>query len=284
MTFLWFVLAGFFSAVLTYSFQPDISITLQKILTVIFLFSVTLVCARLTSGFVTAFLQRKEGISVSLISNLAKTLVLVIGILIVLQTAGVEITPIITTLGVGGLAVGLALQDTLANLFSGFYLIVSKQIKIGDYIKLDDAHEGYIVDISWRTTTIKSLANNVVVIPNSQLGTAIFINYHLPSKELTLTVNVGVSYNSDLEKVESITIDTANEIMQEISPDIMRKPFVLFHTFNDFSIDYTVYIPVNEFLDQRQAKHLFVKRLHKRYQEENITIPFPTREINVQNN
>ncbi|MGD1874792.1 MAG: mechanosensitive ion channel family protein [Mastigocoleus sp.] len=286
MTFLWFVLAGFFGAVLTTSqLQPYVYQIAQKVLTVIFLLSVTLVCARLASGLVSAFLKRKEGLSVSLISNLVKTLVLVVGALIVLQTVGIEITPIITTLGVGGLAVGLALQDTLSNLFSGFYLIISKQIKTGDYIQLDGGKEGYITDISWRTTTIKSLANNVIVIPNSQLGSATFTNYHLPSKELTLTVNVGVSYNSDLEKVESITVDTAKEVMNKISPDIKsRQPFVLFHTFNDFSIDYTVYIPVNEFLDQRKAKHLFVKKLHKRYQEEHITIPFPIRDLNIQNN
>lgn len=285
MTFTWLFLAGLFAAIITYQLKPDVTEALQKFITVIFLFSITLVSARLTSGFVNLLIQRKEGVSASLISNLAKTVVLVLGILIILQTIGIEIAAIVTTLGIGGLAVGLALQDTLANLFAGFYLIISKQVKTGDYIKLEDSKEGYVTDITWRTTTVKSLANNVVIIPNSQLGTAIFTNYHLAAKQLTVTMDVGVSYDSDLDSVERITIDVAKEVMQEISPDITdREPFILFHTFNDFSIDYKVHIPVSEFLDQRQAKHIFVKKLHKRYLLEGISIPFPIRDINVQNN
>lgn len=285
MTFTWLFLAGLFAAIVTYQLKPDVREALGKFVTVIFLFSITLVSARLTSGFVNLFIQRKEGVSASLISNLAKTVVMVLGILIILQTIGIEIAAIVTTLGIGGLAVGLALQDTLANLFAGFYLIISKQVKTGDYIKLEDSKEGYVTDITWRTTTVKSLANNVVIIPNSQLGTAIFTNYHLPAKQLTVTMDVGVSYDSDLESVERITIDVAKEVMQEISPEITeREPFILFHTFNDFSIDYKVYIPVSEFRKQRQAKHIFVKKLHKRYLQEGISIPFPIRDINVQNN
>lgn len=284
MTFTWLFLAGLFAAIISYQLKPDVTEALRKFITIVFLFSITLVSARLTSGFVNLFIKRKEGISASLISNFAKTTVLVLGTLIILQTIGIEISAIVTTLGIGGLAVGLALQDTLANLFSGFYLILSKQVKTGDYIKLQDSQEGYITDITWRTTTIKSLSNNVVIIPNSQLGSAIFTNYHLPIKQLMVTMDVGVSYSSDLEKVEKITVEVATEVMREISPDIIeREPFILFHTFNDFSIDYKVHIPVSEFLSQREAKHLFVKKLHKRYLQEGIHIPFPIRDINLQN-
>ena len=285
MTFTWLFLAGLFAAIISYQLKPDVTEALRKFITIIFLFSITLVSARLTSGFVNLFIKRKEGVSASLISNFAKTTVLVLGTLIILQTIGIEISAIVTTLGIGGLAVGLALQDTLANLFSGFYLILSKQVKTGDYIKLQDSQEGYITDITWRTTTIKSLSNNVVIIPNSQLGSAIFTNYHLPIKQLMLTMDVGVSYSSDLEKVEKITVEVATEVMREISPDIIeREPFILFHTFNDFSIDYKVHIPVSEFLSQREAKHLFVKKLHKRYLQEGINIPFPIRDVNLQSN
>ncbi|MEO0970267.1 MAG: mechanosensitive ion channel family protein [Cyanobacteria bacterium J06639_18] len=285
MTFTWLFLAGLFAAIISYQLKPDVTEALRKFITIIFLFSITLVSARLTSGFVNLFIKRKEGVSASLISNFAKTTVLVLGTLIILQTIGIEISAIVTTLGIGGLAVGLALQDTLANLFSGFYLILSKQVKTGDYIKLQDSQEGYITDITWRTTTIKSLSNNVVIIPNSQLGSAIFTNYHLPIKQLMVTMDVGVSYSSDLEKVEKITVEVATEVMREISPDIIeREPFILFHTFNDFSIDYKVHIPVSEFLSQREAKHLFVKKLHKRYLQEGINIPFPIRDVNLQSN
>jgi small-conductance mechanosensitive channel len=276
MTFIWFVLAGFFWAILSSPVKPGIANVLQKIITIILLYSVTLVLARLTAGFVNLFVQRTEGVSTSLLSNLAKTIVLVLGTLILLQTVGIEITPIVTTLGIGGLAVGLALQDTLANLFSGFYLVISKQVRAGDYVKLDDGHQGYVTDINWRNTTIKEISNNVIIVPNSKLASAIFTNYHLPAKEITLTMNVGVSYDSDLELVEKVTIEVAKEVMQEIAPELIQiEPYLRFHTFNDFSIDYTLYMRVSEYFDQRIGKHLLVKKLHKRYQQEGIEIPFP---------
>ncbi len=287
MTFLWFVLAGFSGAIFYSSLKldADVKILLRKIIIIIFLCSVTLVLARLAAGFVNLFFRRTEGVPASLISNLAMTVVLVLGTLILLQTVGIEITPIVTTLGVGGIAVGLALQDTLANLFSGFYLLVSKQVRTGDYVKLDDGHEGYVTDITWRNTTIKEISNNVIIVPNSKLASAIFTNYHLPEKEITLTMNVGVSYDSDLEEVEKVTVEVAKEVMREIARELIAiEPYIRFHTFNDFSIDFTLYMRVSEYFDQRMGKHLFVKKLHKRYQEVGISIPFPIRDIYMQDN
>ncbi|WP_353933220.1 mechanosensitive ion channel domain-containing protein [Okeanomitos corallinicola TIOX110] len=285
MTFVWFVLAGFFWAILGSPVRPDIANAFQKILTIIFLYSVTLVLARLTSGFVNLLVRRTEGVPTSLLSNLAKIAVLILGTLILLQTVGVQITPIVTTLGIGGLAVGLALQDTLANLFSGFYLVISQQVRTGDYVKLDDGNQGYITDINWRNTTIREISNNVIIVPNSKLASAIFTNYHLPAKEITLTLNVGVSYDSDLELVERVTVEVAKEVMQEIAPELIaNEPYMRFHTFNDFSIDYTLYMRVSEFFDQRIGKHLLVKKLHKRYHQEGIQIPFPIRDINLHGN
>ncbi|MBE9198831.1 MULTISPECIES: mechanosensitive ion channel family protein [unclassified Nodularia (in: cyanobacteria)] len=287
MTFLWFLLAGFFGAIVysSLNINDDLKSLLQKIITVLFLYTVTLVLARLTAGFVNLFIQRTEGVPASLISNLAKIAVLILGTLILLQTVGVEVTPIVTTLGVGGLAVGLALQDTLANLFSGFYLIISQQVRTGDYVKLDDGYEGYVTDITWRNTTIKELKNNIIIVPNSRLASAIFTNYHLPVKAITLTMDVGVGYDSDLEKVERVTVEVAKDVMQEVAPELMEiEPNIRFHTFNDCSIDFKLYMRVNEYFDQRIAKHLFIKKLHKRYQQEGIQIPFPIRDVYVQNN
>lgn len=286
MTFIWFVLAGFLSAIVISPIKPGIANILEKILTIILLYSVTLVLARLTSGFVSLFVKRSSvGVPTSLLSNLSKIAVLILGTLILLQTVGIQVTPIVTTLGIGGLAVGLALQDTLANLFSGFYLVISQQVRTGDYVKLDNGNEGYVTDINWRNTTIKEIPNNVIIVPNSKLASAIFTNYHLPAKEITLTLPVGVSYDSDLELVERVTIEVAKEVMQEIAPELIEnEPYMRFHTFNDFSIDYTLYMRVNEYFDQRIGKHLLVKKLHKRYQQEGIQIPFPIRDVYLHGN
>jgi small-conductance mechanosensitive channel len=285
MTFIWFFTGGLFWAIIISPLKPDVANVLQKILTIILLYSVTLVLARLTAGFVNLFIRRTEGVSASLISNSAKIVVLILGTLILLQTVGIQITPIITTLGIGGIAVGLALQDTLANLFSGFYLIISQQVRTGDYVKLDDGHEGYVTDITWRNTTIKEMSNNVIIVPNTKLATAIFTNYHLPAKEITLTLDVGVGYDSDLELVEQVTVEVATEVMQTIAPGLIENaPYMRFHSFGESSIDFTLYMRVSEYFDQRIGKHLLIKKLHHRYQQVGIQIPFPTREIYLPKN
>lgn len=285
MPLIWCILAGFYGAIISYRTDPEVTQLLKKIITIASLYSVTLVFARLTAGLVNVFLRRTEGLSASLLSNAAKTAVLVLGILILLQTLGVEITPIITTLGITGIAVGLALQDTLANLFSGFYLLISKQVRTGDYVRIDGGHEGYVTDITWRNTTIKELSNNVIIVPNSKLATAIFTNFHLPIKEITLTMNIGISYESDLDQVERVTVEVAKDVMREISPELLEhEPYIRFQEFADFSINFTLYMRVCEYFDQRIARHLLVKKLHKRYQKEGIKIPFPIRDVYMQEN
>jgi small-conductance mechanosensitive channel len=285
VTFIWFVLAGCFGAFETYPLEPGIYHSLRTILIIAFLFSLTIFVARLSSGFVTLFGQKTQSVSASIISNLTRITVFIFGILIILQTVGVKITPILTTLGVGGLAIALAVQDTLSNLFAGLYLIISQQFKTGDYVKLETNQEGYVIDISWRTTTIKDISNNIIIIPNSKLSSVIFTNYHLPVKEVVLTVDLGVGYASNLEYVEQITIEVAKEIMEEIASELTtHEPFVRYHTFGESSINLTVFMRVNEFLDRRLAKHLFIKRLHQRYQIEKIEIPLPSRDIFIKQN
>lgn len=283
---IWFVVLGFYGAIFSLQQQNlisgSIASVLQKIVTIILLYSVTLLVARIVAGFVTLFGQKVEGLSASLLSNLARIIVFMFGGLVILDTLGISITPILTTLGIGGLAVALAFQDTLSNLFSGLYIIISRQVRAGDYVKLQTGEEGYVADISWRNTTIREITNNLVVIPNSKLGSAIFTNYHLPAKDLRVPIQVSVSYDSDLDKVERVTVEVAREVMQEITDDRCDfEPFVRYHAFGDFSIQLTVFLSVNEFFEQRMAKHEFIKRLHRRYQQEGIKIPFPSRDIYV---
>lgn len=285
----WFCVAGFYGAV--FSLQLNKVITdsvagiLQNVLTVIFLYSVTIVLARITADFVTLFGQKTPGVSASLLSNLAKIIVFILGTLIVLQTLGISITPILAALGIGGFAVALAFQDTLSNLFSGLYLIISGQVRTGDYIKLQTGEEGYVRDITWRNTVIKELPNNLIVVPNTKLATAIFTNYHLPAKEINLPIQVGVSYDSDLEYVEKVTVEVAKEVMQEIASDIVDfEPFITYQAFGEYSIQFKVFIRVKEFQDQRLARHKFIKKLHRRYQQEGIIIPLAVTEVFIKNN
>lgn len=276
------VLIGSYIAVQYLQINKELLNLLNKIYIVAFILIATIISTKIAVGFVQINSQKISGAipSTSIFVNLTKIIVFVLGFLIILQTLGISITPILTALGVGGLAVALALQDTLSNLFSGLHVLISKQIRPGDYIKLDNGEEGYVVDITWRNTTIKKLPNNLVIIPNSKLASAVIVNFYLPEKELSVPVDVGVSYDSDLEKVEKITIEVAKEVMKEVPGGVANfEPFIRYHTFGDFSINFTVILRAKEYVDQYLIKHEFIKRLHKRYKQEGINIPFPIRTI-----
>ncbi len=133
----------------------------------------------------------------SLTQKLVQMFVVSLGIVWILKVVfNLSLTPLVTAFGVGGLAVALALQDTLSNLFAGFYVSISGLVRLGDYIKLSTAEEGYVTDINWRCTTMRTLTNNLVVIPNNKLGQTNFTNYNLPESRMSLSVSVSVAYDS----------------------------------------------------------------------------------------
>lgn len=217
----------------------------------------------------------------TLTQNLAQLAVLIVGVVLTLGAFGLKITPILTALGVGGLAVALALQDTLSNLFAGFYIAVAGQIRLGDYIKLNSGEEGYVSDISWRSTAVRALSSNMIIIPNSKLSQAIVTNYYLPEKRLSASVQVGVGYGTDVERVERILLEMAVQAAQEI-PEMLSEPApsVSFDPgFGDSSLGFTVNYQVTEFATQFGVRNQLRKRIYKRFQEEKIDMPFPTRTV-----
>ena len=279
----WFLMLGLYFAMGSSQLPEGLVQTANKILLALALFSITLVLANITGRLIYIYSGRIEAAMPvsSLTQNITRIVIFGVGILIILNSLGISITPILATLGVGGLAVALALQDTLSNLFSGFHMSLAKQIRIGDYIKLETGEEGYVIDIDWRATKIRMLPNNVILIPNAKLSQAIVTNYYLPEKEMAVLVQVGVHYDSDLKKVEKVTCEVAKETMQEVNGGVAGfRPFIRYHTFADFSINFTVILRAREFVDQYLVKHEFIKRLHERYAKEGINIPYPIRAIN----
>jgi small-conductance mechanosensitive channel len=216
----------------------------------------------------------------SLTRNIASILIAIIGLLVILNGLGLSIAPMLTALGVGGLAVALALQEPLANFFAGIFITLAGQIRVGDYVKLDSGQEGYVVDFSWRSTRLRMLANNLVVVPNAKLAQAIVINHQLPTQDLAVLVNVGVDYASNLRDVERVVGEVGREVMEAVQGGVPEfEPFIRYHTFGESSIDFTVILRAKEFVDQYLVKHEFIKRLHERFNNEGIVIPFPIRTV-----
>jgi small-conductance mechanosensitive channel len=214
------------------------------------------------------------------IEIVTKILFTAVGGMIILDNLGISLTPILTTLGIGSLAVAIGLQDTLGNLFAGIYIKADRPVRIGHFVRLEGGDEGYVDRIGWRSTRIKMLSNNMVVVPNSKVVQSIITNYNLPEKELAVLVQVGVHYDSDLEQVEKVTIEVAKEILRTVPGGVPSfEPFIRYHTFNQSSIDFTVILRAREFVDSFLIKHEFIKRLQKRYQKEGIIIPFPIRTV-----
>jgi small-conductance mechanosensitive channel len=254
-------------------------------LTALLILAATLTAARVITGLVRSVAQSRSGVagSATIFVNITRVVVLAMGFLVMLETLGVSIAPLLTALGVGGLAVALALQDTLANLFAGVHILASKTVQPGDYIRLSSGEEGYVVDINWRNTVVRQLSNNLVIIPNARLAGTNMTNFSRPEQQLSITVQVGVGYDSDLEHVERVTTEIVENVMTEITgavPD--HEPAVRFHTFGDSRINFTVILGVGEFSDQYRIKHEFIKRLHERFRAEGITVPAPTRTVTVQ--
>lgn len=163
-------------------------------------------------------------------------------------------------------------------------MTLSGQIRVGDYVRLDSGQEGYVVDFSWRSTRLRMLANNLVIVPNAKLAQAIVVNHQLPAPDLAVLVEVGGDYGSDLEQVERVVVDVARGVMANVHGGVETfQPFIRFHTFGASSIDFTTILRAREFVDQNLIKHEFIKQLHARFTRDRIVIPFPIRTLIVRN-
>jgi len=280
--FLWSFLEAFFIASSGASIAAPWNGYLAKAALTILILSITVVIAKIVVGLLQLWADSQGAgfPSTTIFTNLARIIIIVIGVLIVLQSLKISITPLLTALGVGGLAVSLALKDTLSDFFAGLHILLSQKVKPGDFVELDSGERGYITNITWRNTTLMERTNNAILIPNSRLSTAIVKNYDSKDTQFSIRVPVGVAYDSDLRHVERITREVAKSVMDEVEGGVKGyEPLVRFFEFGDSSINLKVYLRVKKYGDHHIVVHEFIERLHRRYNEEGIEIPFPIRTV-----
>ncbi len=287
------LIVGLYWIVTTSSHLPsDLVKIFSYILFAAIIFSITRVIERTLSGFIRLkFSGTGDANQSTLLDTIFRVLIYGTGILIVLDYYNISITPILTAMGVGGMAVAFGVRETLENIFSGLQLILSKQMRIGEYIKLSTGDEGRVVDINWRFISIMPPnEGSLVVIPNKVIAAAVSTNFSRPREDIVVTIPIGVSYDSDLEKVERVTVEVAREKMIKIdgyepkfdSNGVDRNPLapvVRYQSFGESSIDFLAIMHVTKFTSQYLLKHEFIKEISKRYRAEGIDIPFPIRTI-----
>jgi len=273
-------------------YNPDLAvkgITLISIFSVIWIILAAYGVASILKGIFTWYLEdvhkrrgKRDGTIFRFLRRILIFIIYLIAIMIILDKAGVEISPLLAGLGIAGLAVALALEDTLKNFFSAIYIAADKPVKIGDYIKLDDNTEGYVEDVGWRSTTIKTMGNNFIVVPNSTLASSVIKNYHDPQRQMSVLINCGVAYNSDLEKVEKITIATAKKVLQKTEQGVSDyEPLFRYKEFGDSSINFYVILRATEYENQYALRHTFIKALFKEFNKNKIEIPFPQQDVYI---
>ena len=279
---LWSLALGLYILIETQGLSQAAVDVSSKALAVLVIFSITVVVSRICTDMVEYYKTVITGLSsaASLLKNIVRIAVYSVGLLIILDDLHISIVPLLTALGVVGLAIGLGLQGTLSNFFSGLQILAGKQIQVGNYVKLSSGEEGYVEDLNWRATVIRSLAGNHVIIPNANLANLIITNYQLPTSDVGIGLEVGVDYRSDLQKVERVTVEVATETQKTV-PGAVRdyEPSIRFSRFGESAIYFSVNLRAATFVDQYLIKHEFIKRLKERYDKENISIPFPIRTV-----
>ena len=203
-----------------------------------------------------------------------------IGVLIAIDSFGVSVSPILAGLGIGGLAVALAVQPTLSNFFAGTYVVTEGEMKKGDFIELEGGPSGYVEEVGWRSTKIRSRFNNLVIIPNSRMAESIVTNYYSPTPAMNVVVTCGVSYEADLPTVERCALEEAAALISESEQAIKDiDPFFGFSNFGDSNIDFFVFLQAIDRAGTFRLKSQLIKRIHERFGKEGIEINYPVRRL-----
>ncbi|MCL2585867.1 MAG: mechanosensitive ion channel family protein [Streptosporangiales bacterium] len=271
---------------LTNTWHHYIGIVIEAVMVAI----ITIACARVAGTLVQSRAESHSGTSGSstIFVNITRVIVLSLGLLLLLDTLGIKITPILTALGVGGLAVALALQDTLEQLFAGIHILASHQIQPGAYILMDNGMEGYVQDTNWRNTIIRQTSNNFVVVPNDTLAKSVVTNYHQPDQQMSVTIPVGVAYDSDLEYIERLATEVGREIMEKCEGGVPGyEPIIRFTDFGqsnanfgaNFGINFGITLRASEATTRGLVTHQFIKRFHHLLRAEKVELAYPALSI-----
>lgn len=207
-----------------------------------------------------------------IVTGAVRGVIIALGLLMFLESVGISIGPLLASLGIGSLAVALALQETVKNMFSGFFLIADKPMEVGDFVKLQSGQEGQLFKLGWRSSKFRMLTSEVVVVPNSQLVDSIVTNYRALDGDVAVAIDLAVLNSNDLAHVERAAAEVAREVMATIGND-HYEPQVLFQGFSGNLINLTVLIHAHSSEVIGVVRNEFIKRILTRFAREEIKLP-----------
>jgi small-conductance mechanosensitive channel len=282
---LWCCLGGIYLATLIVGLPGAVARSLAEVLTAALIVSGTLWVADLAVRLLAVGARDSEGAgsATGAVRSVVRIGVLMLGGAMLLKHLGISVAPLVTTMGLGGLAVALGLRETLTNLFAGMQITLGGNIRVGDFIKLESGDEGYVEDIHWRVTRIRTLLDTVVLIPNNRLAESVVTNYHRPRSDVLVGVRIGVHQRSDLEEVERITREVGAAVIDRVEGAVTGAvPIIRYRAFGESSVDLDVFLRVRDFGDNLRVKHDFIKALVRAYAAAGVVMPYPVRALNLQ--
>ncbi|MFZ5823100.1 MAG: mechanosensitive ion channel family protein [Bacillota bacterium] len=213
-----------------------------------------------------------------LIRRVLSLLVYFIGLSVIFEKLGFNITALITTAGVASLAVALAAQETLSNMLGGLTILVDRPFRVGDWIELADGKMGEVVEIGLRSTRIRQFDGNALVVPNKDMANTRIINYAQPTVRSAVRQTIGVSYGSDIEKAKRVLLETISS-----HPEVLQDPApgVWFTTFGASSLDLFMSCWVESYRDRFRVTDELNVMILKAFRENGIEIPFPQQDVHL---
>ena len=218
--------------------------------------------------------------SLPLLRRFLRVFIYGLALVLILDTLGYSIGLLLGGLGITGLAVALALQPTLTNYFAGTYVMSDQSIKSGDYIELQGGPAGYVVDVGWRTTKIRTWLNTLVIIPNAVMADTIITNYQGPDPALNILVSCGVSYSSDLQQVQEVALDVTRGVIADNDEAVKSmEPWFGYDSFGDSNVNFWIFLQATDRVGSFVVTNDLIKRLHARFATEGIEINYPVRKV-----
>jgi small-conductance mechanosensitive channel len=278
-------ITGLYTSINTLNFFNEAFDYYEGINAIFFVVS-TLIVALLVSRIITVitmgWLKVRKGFkrTPGLLNKAITVIIFIIAIAVILAYFEIDVTPLIAGVGLGALAIGLALQSTLSNFFAGVHLLSDRPINVGDFIELDENNQGVIEDVGWRSTRIRMLTDNLLIIPNEKLANSNIINYSMPKNDFSIWVPCGVAYESNLKHVEKVCIDVAKKIQNSVPGAVKGfEPKFRYREFGDSNINFITILRIEQPMDRFVVRNEFIKALKERFDKEKIEISWPIRKI-----